>query len=231
LTGPADPGLRHALEQLGLRIEFVETIRASPLGDVDAVLHLSLQPLSRAFLAQFRRLRAVAVIGATHERIEVLAKPHPVLIGTESWDVEDAAEHALSLLYTARFKLAEGAEHGRDPAWVEAHSFKGAKVGIVGLGRLGEAFARRVSTARMDVSWWGPRLKVVRWTRADSLMDRAERSDILFVSCPSGPATRGLVRLRTRRTACEHRELRCVTNPAGTSPRRHEALSGRTYRR
>jgi hypothetical protein len=76
-------------------------------------------------------LSAVAVIGATEELIETPMSETPdlVLIGTASWEVEDAAEHALSLLYTARFELADQTCPERDPGWVSAHSFKGAKVG------------------------------------------------------------------------------------------------------
>jgi phosphoglycerate dehydrogenase-like enzyme len=165
------------------------------VGEVDAVLHLSRRPLSREFLAQFANLSALAVIGATEELIETPMSETPdlVLIGTASWEVEDAAEHALSLLYTARFELADQTCPERDPGWVSAHSFKGAKVGIVGLGALGSALATQVSALRMDVAWWDPRPKDAPWPRAESLLALADYADILLVACPIAPSTRGLV--------------------------------------
>ena len=59
----------------------------------------------------------------------------------------------------------------------------GKKAGIVGLGHIGEAVARRVEPFGMTVSWWGPNDKESRWPKAQSLLALARDSDALFVCC------------------------------------------------
>jgi lactate dehydrogenase-like 2-hydroxyacid dehydrogenase len=72
-------------------------------------------------------------------------------------------------------------------------SLKGRKVGIVGLGAIGEAVARRVVAFGMSVAWWGPNPKPSEWPRAGSLLALAEDSDILVVCARAEAANRGLI--------------------------------------
>jgi lactate dehydrogenase-like 2-hydroxyacid dehydrogenase len=72
-------------------------------------------------------------------------------------------------------------------------SLKGRKVGIVGLGAIGEAVARRVVAFGMSVAWWGPNPKPSEWPRAASLLALAEDSDILVVCARAEAANRGLI--------------------------------------
>ncbi|MFA4894679.1 NAD(P)-dependent oxidoreductase, partial [Brevundimonas sp.] len=72
-------------------------------------------------------------------------------------------------------------------------SLKGQKVGIVGLGGIGEAVARRVETLRMDVSWWSPRDKTAVWPRSESLLALAKQSDVLVVACRVDETNVGLI--------------------------------------
>jgi len=72
-------------------------------------------------------------------------------------------------------------------------ALKGRKVGIVGLGAIGEAVARRVEAFGMTVAWWGPNTKAAAWARAATLLQLAEDSDILVVCARAEAANRGLV--------------------------------------
>jgi lactate dehydrogenase-like 2-hydroxyacid dehydrogenase len=72
-------------------------------------------------------------------------------------------------------------------------SLTGRRLGIVGLGHIGRAIARRAEAFKLQVSWWGPRPKATPWAMAESLQSLAEASDILMVACPGGPETKGLV--------------------------------------
>jgi lactate dehydrogenase-like 2-hydroxyacid dehydrogenase len=72
-------------------------------------------------------------------------------------------------------------------------SLKGQRLGIVGLGSIGEAVARRAEAMRMPVRWWGPREKTSPWTRSDSLLELARDSDILVVACKADESNRGLI--------------------------------------
>ena len=67
-------------------------------------------------------------------------------------------------------------------------------VGIVGLGAIGEAVARRAEAFGLKVAWWGPNEKPeAPWPRAESLVALARASDILIVAARASDANRGLI--------------------------------------
>ena len=72
-------------------------------------------------------------------------------------------------------------------------SLTGRRLGIVGLGHIGKAIARRAEPFKLQVGWWGPRPKDAPWPMAESLLALAEASDVLMVAGPGGPETQGLV--------------------------------------
>jgi lactate dehydrogenase-like 2-hydroxyacid dehydrogenase len=76
-------------------------------------------------------------------------------------------------------------------------SLAGRKVGIVGLGDIGAAIARRCAPFSLEVAWWRPREKPdAPWPRAASLEALATQSDILVVACRAHEANRGLINAR-----------------------------------
>lgn len=72
-------------------------------------------------------------------------------------------------------------------------SLSGRTLGVVGLGHIGAAVARRAEAMRLNVSWWGPRAKAAVWPRAESLLELAQASDILVIACRAEPSNRGLI--------------------------------------
>jgi phosphoglycerate dehydrogenase-like enzyme len=72
-------------------------------------------------------------------------------------------------------------------------SLGGRTLGVVGLGHIGQAVARRAEAFRMNVQWWGPRAKDAPWPRAESVVALARASDVLVVACRAEPANRGLI--------------------------------------
>src|SRR6202041_1298173 len=73
-------------------------------------------------------------------------------------------------------------------------SLAGKHLGIVGLGAIGEATARRAETFGLKIAWWGANEKPdSRGPRPESLIALAESSDILIVAARAGEANRGLI--------------------------------------
>lgn len=111
---------------------------------------------------------------------------------------EDVADHAIGLILAARRQIAEGDRQLRAGDWTPASktitpSLGGQTIGIVGLGAIGEAVARRAEVMRMTVQWWAPRARETAWPRADSLLDLARVSDVLVVACRADETNRGLI--------------------------------------
>jgi len=111
---------------------------------------------------------------------------------------EDVADHAIALILAARRRIVVGDRAVKDGTWslddrLMTPSMKGQTLGIVGLGGIGEAIARRAEPMRMAVSWWGPREKDSPWPRATSLLDLARDSDVLVIACRADDTNRGLI--------------------------------------
>jgi lactate dehydrogenase-like 2-hydroxyacid dehydrogenase len=112
---------------------------------------------------------------------------------------EDVADHAIGLMLAAWRRIAEGDRQLRSGGWrakekMLTPSLGGHKLGIVGLGAIGEAVARRAAAFDLSVSWWGPREKPeAPWPRAESLLALAQASDILVVAAKADDETRGLI--------------------------------------
>jgi lactate dehydrogenase-like 2-hydroxyacid dehydrogenase len=112
---------------------------------------------------------------------------------------EDVADHALGLMLASWRKIALGDRLVRSGGWkphekLASPSLAHRRIGIVGLGAIGAAIARRCEAFGTQISWWGPREKPeAPWPRAESLAALAASSDILVVACRASEETRGLV--------------------------------------
>lgn len=156
--------------------------------------------LDKALIEALPRLSLIACFTSGHDGIDVAwcaARGLPVT-HAPGVNHEDVADHALGLIIGARRQIVAGDRAVRAGEWtVDAKtitpSLRGAKVGIVGLGLIGEAIARRCEALSMDVKWWGPRPKDSAWPRADSLIELARASDILVVACKADESNRGLI--------------------------------------
>jgi lactate dehydrogenase-like 2-hydroxyacid dehydrogenase len=74
-----------------------------------------------------------------------------------------------------------------------AHAIGGRVAGILGLGRIGTAIARRLEACGMRIAYHGRRRQPVAWGYCATVEELAAASDFLIVACPGGPQTRGIV--------------------------------------
>lgn len=111
---------------------------------------------------------------------------------------EDVADHAIGLILAARRRIVDGDRTVKGGKWeldnrLMTPSLRGQRLGIVGLGDIGQAVARRAEPMRMTIAWWGPREKISPWPRADSLLALARDSDILVIACRADETNRGMI--------------------------------------
>jgi lactate dehydrogenase-like 2-hydroxyacid dehydrogenase len=112
---------------------------------------------------------------------------------------EDVADHAIGLMLAAWRRIVEGDALVRGGFWrsdekLVTPSLGGRRLGIVGLGAIGEAVARRAEAFGLKVAWWGPREKPqAPWPRSASLAALARDSDILILAARLSDENRGLI--------------------------------------
>jgi hydroxypyruvate reductase len=116
---------------------------------------------------------------------------------------DDTADTALALILNVMRRFVEADMFVRVGKWNErnfplSNSLQGKKVGIVGMGRIGQAIARRVHACDMDVVYHGPRpKKELSYPYFADLLQMAEQVDVLVLSCPYNEETKYLVQEKT----------------------------------
>lgn len=168
--------------------------------DIRALIVAGEAPLDKGLIERLPALDLIACFTSGYDGIDIDWCRERGLPVTHAPGVnhEDVADHALGLVLAARRQIVSGDRQVRSGGWTAetrsiTPSLGGQKLGVVGLGAIGAAVARRAETFRMDVSWWGPRPKDAEWPRADSLSALAKASDILVVACKADETNRGLI--------------------------------------
>lgn len=186
---------RHALDSLA------ETPGDGPLPGYRVAVTTSMAGADAALMDRLPDLRLVACQGAGLDRIDLGAAAARGVAVAHTPDVltEDTADFAIALLYGVARKVVAADRFVREGRWsrermAPSARLHGKRAGIVGLGRIGEAVARRAAGIGMAVSYTGPREKPgAPWAFVPGVAELAERSDALILTCPGGDATHHLV--------------------------------------
>ena len=122
---------------------------------------------------------------------------------------DDTADMTMALIMAVARRITEGAKvisdelwHGWSPTWMLGHRITGKRLGIVGMGRIGYAVARRAQAFGLQVHYHNRRRvpaameEAVDATYWDSLDQMLARMDIVSVNCPHTPATYHLLSAR-----------------------------------
>ncbi len=146
--------------------------------------------IDREMVEKLPNLGLIARIGTGYESVDVPhARAHGVQVSnTPAVNADDVADVALALLLGVVRGVVDGDRLVRSGGWTNENrggartSMKGLKVGVVGLGAIGEAVAERTRAFKSEVRWWGPRPKPdAAWPMADSLIALAEWCDALMI--------------------------------------------------
>ena len=158
-------------------------------------------PIDKALAESLPNLGLIACFTAGYDGVDLAWAAASKLAVTHSpgANVEDVADHAMGLILAAWRRIVEGDRIVRDGRWRPTEkmltpSLGGRRVGIVGLGAIGEAVARRCEAFALSVGWWGPREKPdAPWPRSSDLTALALDSDILVVAARAAEDNRGLI--------------------------------------
>jgi len=159
-------------------------------GQAVRIIFGGFSPIDREMVEKLPNLGLIARIGTGYDGIDVPhARAHGVQVSnTPAVNADDVADVALALLLDLVRGIVDGDRLVRSGGWTHEHrggaraSMKGLKVGVVGLGAIGEAVAERAKAFKSEVRWWGPRPKPdAAWPMTVSLMALAEWCDALMI--------------------------------------------------
>jgi lactate dehydrogenase-like 2-hydroxyacid dehydrogenase len=158
-------------------------------------------PLERALAERLPNLGLIACFTAGYDGVDLAWAAERGLKVSHSPGVnhEDVADLALGLMLAAWRGLVEGDAIVREGRWRPTEkritaSLSGRRLGVVGLGDIGKAVARRAEAFGLEVAWWGPNEQPdAAWPRAENLLALAAQSDILVVAARASEDNRGLI--------------------------------------
>ena len=157
--------------------------------------------LDAAFLSRFPKLEIIANLGVGYDNIDARHAVSRGIVVTNTPDVltDETADTAMGLLLNAVREFPAAERYLREGGWTRkpfrlTASLRGRTMGVIGLGRIGKAIARRAEGFGVKIVYHG------RSRQADapypwfaSLVEMAKAVDILMVVTPGGPETRHLV--------------------------------------
>ncbi len=154
------------------------------------------------------QLKMIANFGAGVDHIDIDAAVARGIIVTNTPGVltEDTADLAMSLILAVSRRIVEGAQvvaegkfEGWTPTWMCGRKLWGKRLGIVGMGRIGQALARRARAFGMQVHYHNrkavsPRIEEeLGATWWDDLDEMLARMDVISLNCPATKDTHHLL--------------------------------------
>ncbi|MFO1018428.1 MAG: D-glycerate dehydrogenase [Hyphomonadaceae bacterium] len=157
------------------------------------------------------QLRLIAQFGAGVDNIDVATAVQRGITVTNTPGVltEDTADMTMALILAVPRRMVEGVKiveddkfAGWSPTWMMGRRIWGKRLGIIGMGRIGQAVARRAKAFGLQIHYHNRRkvaphieaeLEATYW---DSLDQMLARMDIVSVNCPHTPATYHLLSAR-----------------------------------
>jgi glyoxylate reductase len=157
------------------------------------------------------QLKLIANFGHGVDNIDVKAAIARGITVTNTPGVltEDTADMTMALILAVPRRLVEGVKAlemdqftGWSPSWMLGHRLWGKRLGIVGMGRIGQAVARRARAFGLQIHYHNRKpvhreiereLEATYWESLDQML---ARMDIVSINCPHTPATYHLLSAR-----------------------------------
>lgn len=157
-------------------------------------------PFGEEVLRHLPNVQITASFGVGYDHIDIPAVTERRLIVTNTPGVltEEVADLTVGLLLATLRQIPAAERHVREGLWTQrsfplSASLRGRTVGILGLGDIGLATARRLAAFDVGIAYHARHRKDVPYAYYDSPVALASAVDVLIVLTPGGPATQHLV--------------------------------------
>ena len=157
--------------------------------------------VDRKLLAMFPNVKMISIFGVGYDGIDVAAAKERGIQVTHTPDVltDDVADLAMGLILSIGRRIPQSDKFVRNGDWVSepftmTHKVTGTRLGVVGLGRIGQAIAKRAAAFDMTIAYTGRRAKTnAPFRYYPTASELAANSDYLVVAVPGGDDTKNMI--------------------------------------
>lgn len=206
-----DPVEQRMMELFDVEINITDQPRSRPellaaIKNVDVLVPTVSDVIDSDLISQAGpSLKLITNFGNGVDNIDIKAARDKGIIVTNTANVldEDTADMTLALILAVPRRIVEGAQvltsgeewQGWSPTWMLGRAIHGKKLGIIGMGRVGTAVAKRAKAFGLDIHYHNrqkidklthEQLEATHWTDLDEMLKTV---DIVSVNCPSTPET------------------------------------------
>jgi lactate dehydrogenase-like 2-hydroxyacid dehydrogenase len=177
------------------------TVHERPHPGVRAIAAQGESKVDAALIAELPALEIISVMGVGYDGIDVAAAKARGVVVTHTPDVlnDDVADLAIALMLSASRQIPAADRYVRAGLWAQgpmplARKMSGARLGLVGMGRIGQAIAARATAFGMSIAYTARGAKPhLPYRFLPSAQALAAESDFLVVITPGGAGTRKLI--------------------------------------
>lgn len=145
------------------------------------------------------KIISLFAVGFDNVNLTICKKRNIVVANTPGVLTRDVADLALTLLLSISRNLINGQSYVKKNLWSKngpmelTDSVFNKKVGIIGLGKIGNEFAKKLKVFSMEINYFGPNKKNTKYKYFDNLKKMAAYVDYLVITCAGGEGTKKIV--------------------------------------
>jgi lactate dehydrogenase-like 2-hydroxyacid dehydrogenase len=172
----------------------------APAGNFQAILVRSNTKLPEALVKQIPSIRMVATCGVGYDNLPLdYLKAQGIKASNTPGVLNDAVcELAIGMMLALLRHIPEAQEYVKSAEWSKGPfrlttTLAGKRVGISGMGRIGQDLAKRLEPFKVDIAYSGPNKKSLPYAYYSDVQALAKACDILFLACPATPDTNKMI--------------------------------------
>lgn len=201
-VSPLPPFMMKALQEADFIVHDHTHIKdPGALSKVTALIGTGSAKVDKKLLTMLPHVKLVAICGVGYDGVDVEACKEKGIVVTHTPGVltDDVADLAMGLVLSIGRRIPQADKFVRNGDWVDdqfalVHKVSGARIGIVGMGRIGRAIAKRAAAFDMHISYTCREAKTdVPYAFHQTITQLAAEVDYLVVAVPGGDSTKNMV--------------------------------------
>jgi lactate dehydrogenase-like 2-hydroxyacid dehydrogenase len=201
-VSPLPPFMMNALQEADYIVHDHTHIKdPGALSKVTAIIGMGSAKVDKKLLTMLPHVKLIAICGVGYDGVDVATCKEKGIVVTHTPGVltDDVADLAMGLVLSIGRRIPQADKFVRNGDWVDdafnlTHKVSGARLGLVGMGRIGSAIAKRAEAFDMRITYTGREAKAdLPYAFCTTAVDLAAQVDYLVVAVPGGDDTKNLI--------------------------------------